>query len=436
MAGLPFNTIGGYPGGPLGPVELADGVVPGNLATVSQIQTQDQQAVSAAFSLLTASVPELLDPVSGLLNRGREAGQDQVQPIGIGATVTPLKMYYKVTSSQVIAGGATASLVLSAVSGTISGVPWAIGQGAKLLIDNGTAAQETATVKSVNTVTNTVTFTANLVNSHNGSVTPFTIFGAVYNEQRDAAGEGDGGAGAGLGVAVNYLYSGGDTVGNFDRWRSAQAKSLASYPISGGYLPAGSTTLTLMTAPPASGIGSLQPRMKVWLVSNPQAPINGAGEVAVIDRSYIPGSVTVPLATATINGGLVALLVDRFSPFGGLSGGSMAGVPVQLGYTLSLKTGLIYPTVAYDLDGVPGSDVPMTGNGLAGPLGTIERWRSGGAGRAVIFEHDILSAILVELRVANEMANDMGRLNNLIGDDTETYRTNVGTDQILDQVAM
>jgi hypothetical protein len=281
--------------------------ISGAKQTVSQLHAADQQSVpTTAYSGFSTGVAQLQDGVSGVVNRQREVGQDNVAPLGVSAGASNFAMQFKTTCSQNLSSSSS-TMTLAAVSGTIGGVPWKIQQGTKLVIDTG-AAQETLTVASISG--NAVTFAGATVNAHNGSSTPFSVVGMTFNQERDASGENDGASGSGTAVAAEYEFNGGDpSGGNFDRARSINAKGLTTQTISAGG-GQGSTSLTVGAAT------GLQPGMKVMLY-NASFPAAGSYEVVNVDLSYTPGSTTVKLASATQNATTYTTLAyDAFSALG------------------------------------------------------------------------------------------------------------------------
>lgn len=284
--------------------------ITGQKLTVAQLHNADQQPVpGTAFSALQTGVAQLQDPVSGLVNRQREIGQDNVPPLGIASGGANLAMQFKTTCVQNLGSGVTTMTLLN-VSGLIGGVPWAIRQGSKLVVDVG-ASQETLSVAAVNTGTKVVTFTGVTQFAHNGSVTPFPVIGMTFNQARDAAGENDFATGAGTAVAVEYLWNGGDAAGgNYDRGRSINAKnSLTQSVISGG--GAGSSLVNV-----GSSLG-IQAGMKLLLFKASTFPAAGSFEAADVDLSYITGSTAVPLASPIVNAvGYDSIFFDMFGALG------------------------------------------------------------------------------------------------------------------------
>lgn len=290
-----------------------------NKANVLQFHNADNQALGGStYGVNTGGVAQLLNQ-AGNLDRQREVGQDNVAAVGIAAGGANFAMQFKTTSTGNLASG-TQTYTPAAMSGTIGGVAWKIQTGSVLLIDTvASGVQETVTVTS----TASTTFTAVFANAHNGSVTAFPIVGFTYNQERDAAGENDSAAGTGTAVAAEYEYNGGDAAGgNFDRARNVQGKAKQTATISSGGTQ-GSTSLTLSVGPPASGVGSLQPGAKV-LLSTGNNPTTSTFECGQVALNYVPGSTTVPLASATINAATYTkLLWDGFSHTGPLAGATV-----------------------------------------------------------------------------------------------------------------
>lgn len=290
----PFATLVLAAGSALiGSVRMQDGVS-NNLATVSQFHNMDNQSPGgAAYGLLTGGVAQLLN-LSGNLDRQREAGQDGIAPIGITTGGAQFKMKFKTTDSTDNFTAGTRTFTPVAMSGSIQGVAWSIQVGSVLILDSG-ASQETVLVTAVTATT----FTCVTTKTHNGTGTPFNIVGAVYNEERDVAGELDGATGQGGAVAIAETYNGGGPLNNasaisnlqFDRVRNLQALGLGSGTISNNPLAAGSTTLTLNSAPT-----TLQPGMQIILDR-----VGANPETNYVDLNYTVGSTTVPLQNATAN---------------------------------------------------------------------------------------------------------------------------------------
>jgi len=330
-------------GAQVGSTALTD-PISGAKQTVSQLHNADQQSIpGTANSSFSTGVTQLQDATSGLVNRQREMNMDNASPLGIVAGGVYQVMWFKTNCAQNLAAG-SASMILANVAGTMGGVPWAIKQGTKLIIDVG-GVQEILTVASVNTGTKTVTFTSPTIYAHNGSVTPFILIGSVLNQERDAAGENDGASGAGTAVAAEYEYNGGDpSGGNYDRARSINAKGFAVQTISAGG-GVGSTSLTL-----AANTG-LQPGMKVLLYKSTSFPAANSYEVVNVDPIYIPGSNTVPLASAIVNSPTYdRIAYDQFSALG-------PGLASFLPFGIGVETLALYDSVAglmYGLRNAPG----------------------------------------------------------------------------------
>jgi|ERR1700729_1803153 len=285
------TTVNPADGGIVGSQCITD-PTSGAKMTVSQLHNGNQTAIpGGANSSFTTGVSVLQDAVSGLINPQREAGQDNVSSLGVVTGADNTAMQFKATCSQNLASGVL-NMTLSSVTGTVGNVPWTIQQGSKLSIGTG-GTQEILTVASVAVSTKVVTFTSVTLNAHNGSVTPFSVTGFTYNQTRDAAGENDGASGAGTAVAAEYEYNGGDpSGGNYDRARNINGKGLTTQTISSGST-SGATSLVL-----AANTG-LQPGAKVLLYTS-LYPSSGF-EVVNVDLSYVPGSNTVPLASAQVN---------------------------------------------------------------------------------------------------------------------------------------
>lgn len=295
---ITVDTNGNYEGGGTAAspsyTRLEDGLTPGNVATVAQFHNADNQAPGGtAYGLLTGGVAQLLN-YAGNLDRQRETGIDGASPLGIATGAAQFAMVFKTTDSTDNFAAGTRTFTPVAMSGTIQGVAWSIQAGSVLSLDSG-ANQEYVIVTAVTSTT----FTCITTKAHNGTGTPFPIVGFVYNQERDAAGEVDGATGIGTAVAAAYEFNGGGPLNNssaisnlqFDRARNVQALGLGSGTISNNPLAAGSTTLTLNSAPT-----TLQPGMPIILDRAGSNP-----ETNYVALTYTVGSTSVPLQNATAN---------------------------------------------------------------------------------------------------------------------------------------
>ena len=343
----------------IGGVDASNKIQP---VSVAQIHTGDQQSVGNTYnSLLTSGVAQLQTNVGNLTNRQREGGVDNASPLGYAAGQTNLAMAYKTSVTATMSAAATAA-TLTLAKGTIGGAPWAAAPGHYITVDPKGANPETVMILTVNTSTGATTFTPALAFSHTG---PVTITGFTFNQERDIVGEMDIAIGQGGTPAFDMDFNGGFSDGsNYDRDRNAQGKGRTSYTISSGG-GASSTSLTLSSSPPATGIGSLQGGSKVLLMTS-TSPLAGTYECVNIDTTYIAGSTTVPLTSAIIaTGPYTTLVTDSFNALGAaVNGGTMIGMEDSLDHIIDMATGWIYPEAAASKDAVPGVNVPMENNGL------------------------------------------------------------------------
>ena len=272
-------------------VRIADNAVVGNVATVAQFHNTDNQALpSTAYGLLGGGVAQLLNQ-AGNLDRQRETSIDGIAAVGIATGAAQFAMSFKTTDTTDTFTAGTRTFTPVAMSGTVQGVAWSIQVGTVLSLDTG-ANQEYVIV----TATTSTTFTCVTTKTHTAT---FSIIGFVYNQERDAAGEVDGATGIGTAVAAEYEYNGGGPLNNanaisnlqFDRARNVQALGLGSGTISNNPLAAGSTTLTLNSAPT-----TLQPGVPVILDR-----VGANPETNYVALNYTVGSTSVPLANATAN---------------------------------------------------------------------------------------------------------------------------------------
>ena len=337
-----------------------------NRVLVAAFHNADNQQLGTVYGLNTGGVAQLLNPL-GNIDRQRGTGLDNTPATGISTGVATSAMYYKTISNTVSTISSGINTVYPvAMSGNNAGVSWSIQTGSVLQIGQGTANAETIIVTSANTTA----FTATFAYAHPTST---TITGFTYNQGRDAAGEVDGASGAGTSLAAGYEYNGGDpSGGNFDRERSVNAKGFASFTISSGGTN-GSKSLVLSSTPTG-----LAPGMKVLLANN--ANMNTATHESVqIDLSYIPGSTTVPLASAIVNtptGGYTQINYDIFKDMGpGLSGFLPFGMGIEEEAVYDPLSNMFYLERSATQDGISAQNVVIENPGLWNGA-TIDRARS------------------------------------------------------------
>lgn len=336
----------------IGATQISDPAT-GSKATVAQFHNADNQTLPAtAFGILGGGVAQLLN-AAGNLDRQREIGLDNIPPTGITSGGANFAMQFKTAASTGIAAAGTATITLGAVSGSINGVPWAVKPGSVLIVDTG-AAQESVLVTAVNAAARTVT--ASFAGPH---AQPFNITGFTYNQERDAAGENDGASGSGTAVAAEYAYNGGAPGNaNFDRARSVQGKGRATAAITAGG-GQGSTAFTIAAA------GALQPGMQI-LAYDGAFPAAGHFEALYVDLSYVPGSATVPLTTATVNATTYTTIAyDAFAATGpGLNGFNVTGIGLEEEALYDPVSGLFYLERAATQDSMPAPNIVAEGPAL------------------------------------------------------------------------
>ncbi|HYA40884.1 MAG TPA: hypothetical protein VEF34_06250, partial [Syntrophobacteraceae bacterium] len=272
---------------------IVDGVNGSYKSTVAQFHNADNQALGSGYGLCTGGITQILNQASGNLDRVRGAGFDQLPATGITGGQGYKAMAFQCLSTTVVGSAGSATVTLSGATGlkgTNHGVPWKIPVGSELVYDYGGANQENILVTAVNAATPSIT--ATFANTHSANV---IVVGFSYNQERDAAGENDGASGSGTAVAAEYEFNGCGPGGanNYDRARNLQAKGMSTATISSGSSQ-GSTSFTLSSGPPASGIGSLQPGMPILCYAS--ATGFGAGtssnqwETVYVGLNYVPGS--------------------------------------------------------------------------------------------------------------------------------------------------
>jgi hypothetical protein len=347
----------------MGATQISDPTT-GNKAQVAAFHNADnQQPGGTAYGMLTGGVAQLLNS-AGNLDRQRETGIDGVSAIGIPAGAASFAMGFKTKIASAITLNASPQIVTpNAMSGTIGGVAWSIQAGCTVLVDTG-ASQEAVLVTAVTTNTFTGIFTKN-----HGTNT--VVIGFVFNQERDAAGEADGATGIGTAVAAEYEFNGGAPGGgNFDRARSLQAKGRTSQTITAGG-GQGSTSLTL-----ASATG-LKAGMQL-LLATASFPTAGTYETVYVDLSYVEGSTTVPLLSATtLANTYTACIYDSFSANGpGLSGFQCTGVGIEEEALFDPVSGLYFIERAATADTCAPQNVVLENPGLINGAGTVDRMRA------------------------------------------------------------
>lgn len=332
--------------------------------TVAVFHNADNQMLSGTgYGQLTGGVAQIIN-CAGNLDRARETGSDGVPANGIPAGAASFAMAFKTSIAGAITLNSNPQAVTpAAMSGTIGGVAWSIQQGSTLVIDTGALA-ETVYVTSVSSTQFTAIFSKN----HSGGV---KVFGFVFNQERDAAGEADGASGIGTAVAAEYEFNGGAPGGgNFDRARSLQAKGKASQTISAGG-GQGSTQFTL------TGNTGLKAGMQV-LAATAGFPTAGTYETVYVDFSYVEGTNTVPLLSATtLANTYTTIYYDQFSSMGpGLNGFIPVGIGIEEEALYDPLSGLYFIERAATQDGVSPQNVVLENPGLINGAGTVDRARS------------------------------------------------------------
>lgn len=350
---------------------LNDGIITTQKATVAQFHNADNQSPGGtAYGLLTGGVAQLLN-ISGNLDRQRETGQDGISPLGVATGAATFAMRFKTTDSTDNFTAGTRAFTPVAMSGTLQGVAWSIQPGSILSLDSG-ANQEYVLVTAITSTT----FTCITTKTHNGTSTPFPITGFVYNQERDIAGETDGSPGAGGASAIEMAYNGGGPLNNsngisnlqFDRDRNVQGLGLGSGSISNNPLAAGSTTLTLNSAPT-----TLQPGLQVILDRAGSNP-----ETNYVDLNYTVGSTTVPLQNATANSHAQNSTVEwtQHAALGPQLNGFIAtGLEAAEEVIYDPVSKKYFVEVAATGDGNSGQNVVIESLGLLNAAGTLDRQR-------------------------------------------------------------
>ena len=332
-------------------------------ALVQAFHNADNQIVSGSNNgLFTGGVAQIIN-IANNLDRQRETGVDSIPAQGISAGAANFAQAFKTSIAAATSIG-TQTVTPGAMSGVIGGVAWSIQVGSVLNVDTGTNNE-----KIVVTATAATTFTAVFAKSHG---TNTVVYGFVYNQERDAAGEADGATGIGTAVAAEYEYNGGAPGGgNFDRARSLQAKAKQTGTISSG---GGSASTSLVMSATPTG---LKAGMQILLYKNANFPSAGYFETVYVDLTYVEGSTTVPLASAIVNAVTYdTIAYDGFGPLGPqLNGFIPVGIGIEEEALFDPVTGLYFIERAATADAVAIQNVVMENPALYNGT-TIDRSRS------------------------------------------------------------
>ena len=332
-------------------------------ALVQAFHNADNQMVSGSSNgIFTGGVAQIIN-IANNLDRQRETGADSVPAQGISAGAANFAQAFKTSVAATIAIG-TQTVTPGAMSGTIGGVAWSIQVGSVLNSDTGANNE-----KIVVTAVTSTTFTAVFAKTH---AVNSVLYGFVYNQERDAAGEADGATGIGTAVAAEYEYNGGAPGGgNFDRARSRQAKARTTATISSGGTQT-STILTLSAAPTGLKAGG-----QILAYKSANFPTAGYFETLYVDLSYVEGSATVPLASAIqLSVTYDTISFDAFGPLGPqLNGFTVTGVGIEEEALYDPVSGLYFIERAATQDAVSAQNVVMENPSLFNGT-TVDRGRS------------------------------------------------------------
>jgi hypothetical protein len=284
--------------------QLSDGVFTWRKATITALHNQDNQALPtspASYGLLTGGVAQLINPL-GNLDRQREAGQDQVSPLGVSLGATAFAQAFATTvptTGTLTTGGASGTITPASMTGVQVGAILTVdtGANAETVVVTALPSGTTATVVPTNGSPSSPAF----LHTHTPS---YTVTGFMLNQERDASGENSGASGKGTAVAAEYEYnSGGPPLANgtpsqlqYDREVSAlgnvTVNAGAGYAITS--TTTGNTSLTLTT--PANG-ATLTPGQWIRLSGS------GTNEYVRVADSYViaPAPASVPLTSPVVN---------------------------------------------------------------------------------------------------------------------------------------
>lgn len=242
--------------------QISDGVYPWRKATITALHNSDNQALPTnppSFGILTGGVAQLVNPL-GNLDRQREAGQDQISPLGVSLGATAFAQAFATTvptTGTLTTGGSSGTITPASMTGIQVGAILTIdtGANAETVVVTALPSGTTATVVPVNGSPSAPAF----LHTHTPS---YAVTGFMLNQERDCTGENSGATGRGTPLAASYEYiSGGPlaystgipTLLQYDREVAALGKAAvnsgAGYAITS--TAAGNTSITLTT--PANG---------------------------------------------------------------------------------------------------------------------------------------------------------------------------------------
>jgi hypothetical protein len=299
--------------------QVSDGVYPWKKATITALHNSDNQVLPvspASYGLLTGGVAQLINPL-GNLDRQREAGQDQVSPLGVSLGATAFAQSFSTTVPT------TGTLTTGAASGTITPLTMTgIQVGAILTVDIGGNA-ETVVVTVLPTAS-----TATVVPTNGSPAAPaflhthtpsYIVTGFMLNQERDASGENSGASGKGTAVAAEYEYTSGGPILStglpsllqYDREVAALGKVAvnagAGYAITS--TTAGNASLTPTTP---SQFSTLTPGQWIRLSGS------GTNEYVRVSDAYVivASPATIPLTSPVVNSAQTLATWDVFGANG------------------------------------------------------------------------------------------------------------------------
>lgn len=269
---------------------IVDGVNPSLRASVLQIHNADRQNPgSTAYGLLTGTTSAVVTP-DGYLNRQTETGFDGIGSHGVTTSAQQFTQQFLTTATSGNIGVGAASAVIQTAS------PLGMLYANALTIDSGANAESVMISSIVGTIITIVPL--------NGAPTapafkfnhfaPFSVSGAIYNQERDHNGELDIPRGSGMPVAIPMLSlsSGQGTSNPVIAVRERGVQGLGdsvAVNISSGFAQ-GTLLGTLASAPTGLGAGTA-----LYLSGGSGTPF----ERVLTALNYTPGSTSIILDPAT-----------------------------------------------------------------------------------------------------------------------------------------
>lgn len=320
-ANYPTNTPIGLAAGASAQYTRIEDGTSSQLLTVAQQHLGDNQVQPTSGGAALTSGPAQVTNLLTNASRLRETGADQQPSLGIQAGVTSLTQVFPSTSTSTIAAGATAPVVNLGVALPATNPAPARFVGGTAVIEQGTANEEYAYITAATSTTLTLAFPTGGAKFTHTAAPSYPIQVAVFNMERDFAGEGYISKGQGGAMAAEFeTNSGGPALSTgipsgltLEADRNVQGKNWQQLAVTATV--AGDKNL-VFAANPSVGtptLGGLVASMPIIL----SVGANGAAvEVVVVASSYVPaagaGPITVPLVNPVVTSGSTMATFDVY----------------------------------------------------------------------------------------------------------------------------